>query len=216
MNLTRKRWSLLPVCLLPAIALAQGSAFRCVDQQGQVSYQQLPCPLEAEQRTVKVVDALPTLTLEEQFRAEAQRMGLTPQEYAERLEAAGQVWTPEGAASGEQIGTPEFPGPVPCVRPGGEVHFARPGTCLSARAVAPRAAAADSVRDADSNGFDAQRPLAPPAARGEPRETGAEDARDRCDQARQAAREARDSDLALSYAERSRLDDRVWSACRGR
>jgi hypothetical protein len=199
----------------PILAQAQGSAFRCVDAEGQVSYQQVPCPVEAEQRTVKVVDALPTLTLEEQFRAEAQRLGLSPGEYAQRLEASGQVWTPEGTSPLEALQAQDAPERLPCIRPDGQVYFARPGTCPGANSsISGIAPAGLRQRDADSEALTARAARSEQAAQGEGESVGAGE--DACNTARQEARERRDAELGLSYDERSRLDDRVWAACRGR
>lgn len=210
------RWTLVLIaCALPVLAQAQGSAFRCVDAQGQVSYQQVPCPVEAEQRTVKVVDALPTLTLEEQFRAEAQRLGLSAAEYAQRLEASGQVWTPEGTSPMEALQAQDAPERLPCVRPDGEAYFARPGTCPGARLPINGAAPARALqREAGSEALAAGAAQVEQQALGEGEPVGADE--DACDAARREARQRRDAELGLSYAERSRLDDRVWAACKGR
>ena len=58
---------------------AMGKAYKCTDADGNVTFQQVPCPAETEQ-DVPLILKPATLTNRENFDAEAYRLGMTPDE----------------------------------------------------------------------------------------------------------------------------------------
>ena len=231
-----------------AFALIAESAtcavYKCVDPDGQVSYQQTACPTEQSQEQVHVADG-PTLTPEEQFRAAAHAAGMTPAEFAESLLPADQR-APQTQYAAPQPNRPPSSMPrssapsgdtlLRCQKPNGDVYFSRQG-CGSSRVygdpiVVQRNWQQDSVQGMPGavmtgpdmamdpqTGRPVQLQHQPTTQIQRPSTRVSDDAsvvsrRDACEEAK-AQGHAKRENMNLTYDQRSKLDDQVWKACHG-